>query len=257
MSVSLMYFAGLMLSLPLLPILLIQAKRVKQAVPRLPEAHQNVRGSVGTGQRTIRLVTLGESTVAGVGVSDHTDGITGHIAQTISRLTGSKVTWEVIGKSGYTARKAAERLVTKLPDATVDSIVIGLGANDSFAFNSPTTWQRDIEQLITSIRCKYEDCPIVFANMPPVGQFPAFPWIMRVILGSLTTLYGLVLGQLVRKHAKLYYVDRPIKFKDWAERAGSEVSIDDLFSDGVHPSAQTYALWGEEVGEFMGKKKIV
>ena len=81
MIVHLLYFAGLIVSLSLLPIVLVQAKRVKRPVPQLSEARRGIKGRVGVGQRTIKLIALGESTVAGVGVEDHADGFMGHVAK--------------------------------------------------------------------------------------------------------------------------------------------------------------------------------
>lgn len=257
MIVHLLYFLGLAWSLPWLPIVWIQARRVKKTVPRLPEARRNLTGRVGTGEQLINLVALGESTIAGVGVEDHADGVVGHTAKTIEQLTQKRVEWKVIAKSGYTAQKVSERLVEQLPEGDISIIVIGLGANDTFAFNPPATWQKHVRQLIAAIRTKHNECPIVFANMPPVGQFPAFPRIMQVVLGGLITLHGLALQSLVKQQANVYYVDRRIKFKDWADRAGGNVSVHDLFCDGVHPSPVAYALWGREIGEYVVERGLL
>ena len=45
--------------------------------------------------------------------------------------------------------------------------------------------------------------------MPPVGQFPAFPRMMQLVLGSLITLHGVALRSLVKKPADVYYVSYP------------------------------------------------
>ena len=246
-----------MVSLPLLPIVWWQARRVRRTVPRLPEAQLGLQGSVGTGQETVKLITLGESTVAGVGVENHADGFTGHLANTISQAVDKSVEWHVIAKSGYTARKVTERLVPQLPEPPIDLIVIGVGANDTFAFNPPFVWQTHVRQLIAGIRKKHNGSPIVFANMPPVGQFPAFPWVMRWVLGRLMLLHGAALRSLVKQQTNVHYVDQRIRFKEWADRAGENVSIHDLFCDGVHPSPTAYALWGKEVGEFIINQKLI
>lgn len=256
MVIHVIYFAGLIIAMPLLPLLILQAKKVRRSVPRLSEADINIKGSIGVCDETTRLITLGESTIAGVGVRDHADGISGQIAKTISTLTNKKVEWEVIGKSGYPVKKITEHLASRIPDSGYDIIVIGVGANDTFEFNSTLTWQRNVSQLIATIRSKHKDCPIVIANMPPVGQFPAFPLVMRVILGSLITLHGLALESVLRKFPNVYYVNKPIRFSDWAKRCGN-ISIKDFFSDGVHPSPLAYALWGKEVGEFIVERKLV
>ena len=257
MIIHILYFAGLLFTIPFLPILILQAKKVKKTVPRLPEATMNIKGSIGANTEPIRIVTLGESTIAGVGLKDHADGITGQIAKTISRLTNKKVEWEVVAKIGYGAKKTAEHLVPAIPDTRIDLIVIGLGANDTFEFNSTLTWKRHVIQLINNIRDKHKDCPIVFVNMPPIGQLLAFPKVMRVILGSLVTLHGLTLKSILNKYSHLYYINKRIRFEDWKKKWNRDVSIEDFFCDGVHPSAIAYSIWGQEVGEFIIERKII
>jgi lysophospholipase L1-like esterase len=257
MIIHIMYFVGLILAIPFFPILILQAKKVKRSVPRLLEADVNIKGSIGVNTESIRLITLGESTIAGVGLKDHADGITGQIAKSISIRTNKKVEWEVIAKSGYAVKKVAEHLVSKIPDSRIDLILIGVGANDTFEFNSTLTWQRNLTQLIINIRKKHTDSPIVFINMPPIGQLLAFPKVMRVILGSLITLHGLVLKSILSKHSNVYYVNKRIRFVDWAKKCDNNVSIKDLFCDGVHPSALAYAIWGNEVGEFIIERKLI
>lgn len=257
MIIHVLYFAGLLLAIPFLPILIIQAKKVRKSIPRLPEANLNITGSTDVNTESIRLITLGESTVAGVGLKDHADGITGQLAKTISTHINKKVEWEVIAKTGYGAKKVAEHLVPNIPVTQVDLIVIGLGANDTFEFNSTLTWKKHVMKLIAAIRTKHKDCPIVFVNMPPIGQLLAFPKVMRIILGSLVTFHGLTLKSIVNKHPHVYYINKRIRFEDWRKKCDTNVTIEDLFCDGVHPSAIAYSIWGREVGEFIIEKRLI
>jgi len=80
MKQQLVYWAGLLLCLPLLPFLFLQGRRTRARVRRLPEAPGS-SGQTSAGSDPLLLVTVGESTVAGVGLSHHREGFTGWIAR--------------------------------------------------------------------------------------------------------------------------------------------------------------------------------
>ena len=63
---QLLYIGGSILILPFLPFLLFLGKRVRQSIPDLPEACENLTSSIIGNSETIQLLTLGESTIAGI-----------------------------------------------------------------------------------------------------------------------------------------------------------------------------------------------
>jgi lysophospholipase L1-like esterase len=245
------YILGSIVILPFLPVLIYLGKKVRESVPELPEASENLIGKIVGSNAEIRLLTIGESTIAGVGVTDHTDGITGQIAKTIHDLSGKTVHWQVLARNGYTAERVHQKLVPIIPTDKLDIIAIGLGGNDTFKFNSPLTFRKHLKVVVANIRKRQPDAKILIVNMPPIGEFPAFPWIFQRILGSLVGLHGAVIRDFPRLYNNVYYIDQAIHFEDWIHYAeGKELTVQDFFSDGVHPSAMTYAIWGNKVGSF-------
>jgi hypothetical protein len=93
------------------------------------------------------------------------------------------------------------------------------------------------------------DVPIVFANMPPIKDFPAFPWLMRVFIGNLVDILGKELLTTASKFDGVHYSDMKIRLKDWIGKLN--VLHCDFFSDGVHPSRLTYGLWAKEVCSYV------
>ncbi len=252
------YFIGILSALPLLPILWLQAKKVRASIPDL-DAPTDIEGEIrgDSLQGKLRLLTLGESTVAGVGVSSHEEGLTGQMAQYLHQDTGKTIQWQVLAKSGYTAKEANELLVPQMPTESLDLIVIGLGGNDTFRLNNPWNWKRNFEALIQSVRQQQANCPIVIANMPPVGGFPAFPKLIQLFLGGLVSLHGKAILDLPKKYPNVHYYYAPIRFSDWESRTPESSDINDFFSDGVHPSALTYQLWGEQIAGNISKAGIL
>mgnify|MGYP003937085845 CR=1 FL=1 len=133
------YIIGCLLGIPFLPVLFIQGRSLKRKLPVLPEAVHNRTGCIGDGD-ALHLVTLGESTMAGVGVEDHRHGLTGAVAATLHALTGRKICWDVFANSGYSAEVVTKELIPAIPSRPVDLVVIALGANDAFELKSPKQW---------------------------------------------------------------------------------------------------------------------
>lgn len=254
------FFFGVLL-IPVLPVLYWQGRRVKKNVPSLPEARDpygTTKPPIGPSDRKIRILLLGESTMAGVGVEHHSDGIAGSLARFLSSEYGVEVEWQVLAHNGYTARKVREELLPQYEGPAPDLIVVGVGGNDAFELNSPTTWKNSIQRLIQEIRLRYADAPILFASMPPIREFPAFSWLMKRILGGLVEILGTVLKKEVLNHPNVFF-EQPnrVVVKEWLGRTDPPMSVEELFCDGVHPAPLAYKLWGESLGRFIASHQIL
>jgi lysophospholipase L1-like esterase len=250
---QILYVLGTILITPFFPLLIFMGKKVRKNIPELPEASENINGKIEGKNGEIRLLSMGESTIAGVGVTDHKDGITGQFAKTLHDLTKKTVHWQVLARNGYTAERVNLKLVPRLPEYPLDIILIGLGGNDTFHFNSPFTFKKQLILTIQNIQKRQPKAKIVIANMPPIGEFPAFPWLIQRVLGSLVDLHGAVIRDVPQRFENVFYVNEKITFKKWIKRADKDLTPTDFFSDGVHPSAMTYGMWGKEIGHFIMK----
>ena len=242
-----------LLTLPLLPVMYFQARKIRATVPKLPEA-QEPKGRAGEHHKQqLRLLVLGESTMAGVGVEKHSEGFAGILAQGLSERLSTAVHWQVNANSGYTAKDVRLNTLPEL-EASADLIVIGLGANDAFTLNRPNRWRQHIAALIGDLRTQYPRIPIVFTNMPPIKEFPAMTGLLKLTIGNLVEVLGQALAQEVVMHEQVYYHARTITVKDWIKRFQVERPIEDFFSDGIHPSQLTYRIWAQDLVEFIHNK---
>lgn len=257
MLAQFLFIIGSILCLPLLPLLIYKGKKVRQEVPSLPEAGGPKKGVTRDGDIQLKLLTLGESTIAGVGVKTHQVGITGHLAQALDQQINGVVAWEVMAKSGYRAKEVRDILIPKISNNSYDLIVIGLGGNDTFRMTTPWRWREEFIRLLQALRQKQPSSKIVIANMPPIGQFPAFPWIVQLVLGNLVKLHGLALRDVPQQFQNVYYVDQAVDFNSWLKQTPGNLDVNDFFSDGVHPSELTYELWGKEIATFVDQQNIL
>jgi lysophospholipase L1-like esterase len=229
---------ALLIGSPLLPILWLQGRYVRKHTPRLPQAAGPCVGTIQGAGVPLRLLVIGESTVAGVGAPDHANALTGQTAAAIGRLTGRTVLWRAVGRIGATAHVARTRLVPEIPQAPVDVIVLALGVNDVLRFHGPGRWTHDLTELIADLRSRVGAAPVVLASVPPMGQFPAFPQPLRGLLG----LRAAALDRAARRSVLTLVgvAHSPMRL---------DVGTALFGSDRFHPSVSGYREWGSQIAE--------
>lgn len=248
---NLKYLFGALISLPLLPIMYIQAKIVRARVPKLPEAEEPSGTNLKTSQNTLSIISLGESTVAGVGINKHKEGMMGVFGQAFADFFEANVSWRVYAKSGYTAKEVRELILPELEESSPDVILVGLGGNDAFTLNTPWGWIKQIKLIVKYLEDTYPDVPIVFLGMPPIKQFPAFSAILQFVLGNLVEILGDTLEEYAATQKNVYYYARRLTAEDWRDRLGVQKTAEELFSDGVHPAKFTYQLWARDTFRYL------
>lgn len=254
-KVNIKYLISMLSAVPFLPALYFQGQKVRRKVPRLPEA-EDWSGSTGSGKE-LNLLLIGESTIAGVGVSTHREGFAGYFSVALSTLTGRKVNWTVVAKSGATARSTSRKMSTLSLHENTDLVLIGLGGNDSFALTPPWVWINHLRNLLGMLRTKKANVPVVFTSIPPVGEFPAFTKLMQRIFGRQSTLLNEALAAEIRRHKGVYYQEGVIVISDWLHNVPELASAQDFFSDGVHPSPRAYQVWAQETARFIDKTGLL
>ena len=243
------YLAGILLSLPLLPLMYYHGKKIRANVPKLPEV-EGLNGKFITNKRTkksLKIIAIGESTTAGVDVKTHKEGFTGTVAKEISKLLNLNVSWKVYARSGYTAKIINNKIIPKIKETEADLIIMGLGGNDAFTLNSPSKWKFEIDTLIKSVKSKFPDSFIIFCNMPPIKEFPAFTSLIKFTIGNLVEVLGNELKEVVSYHKNVFYFAEKITFDSWIKKLDLKKKKEDFFSDGIHPSKLTYQTWGKEI----------
>jgi lysophospholipase L1-like esterase len=225
--------------LPFFPLLYLQGQWVRKKIGVLPGASGDNRGRVGSGDETVRLLVIGESTVAGLGAKTHETALAGQFSFFLSAALGRPVEWLAIGKNGVTARRTIEELVPLIPeDESFDFVLLGVGGNDVLKVSSPKKWRRDMLELISLMRTRYPDCGIFMTNAPAVHLSPVLPQPIKGLLGGLAKMHDLNTKEFTRDMEKIYYFHRPTEVPH------------DFWADGIHPSEAGYRLWSERMVRF-------
>lgn len=229
--------------LPFAPFLYLQGRYVRRKIGVLPDAQGARRGQTGAHEETVKLLVLGESTVAGLGARTHETALAGQFARFLSEKINKSVEWYVIGKNGVTAKRALELLVPQIPDGErFDYIMLGVGGNDVLKLSSPRKWRRDAIKLLDILREKYPDAVIFITNAPAVHLSPVLPQPIKFLLGELSALHDKNSREFMPQIKNVRYFHRP------------DDITEGFFADGIHPSEKGYTDWSKRMIEFFSEK---
>ena len=166
----------------LLPIALAQGLWVRQTVPRLPPAAGR-RGTFGTGSSDpLRVVGVGDSIIAGVGVEHQGRALLGHFARRLHERSGRPVRWRACGVNGADSTLIRERIAPAAPAA--DFYIVSAGVNDAVRGFGTTRFATNMAAVATTLRRKSPQAVLIFAGIPPLDRFPALPWPLGAVLGA-------------------------------------------------------------------------
>ena len=216
------------------PIIIAQGRYVKKVTPKLPEASGERSGISGEGQR-IRLLIVGDSAAAGVGVAHQSQALAGQLVSALSDCY--QVDWQLLAKSGHTTLDSLEMLSAQ-PPQTFDFIVTSLGVNDVTGTLSASTWLGQQQELITLLRKQFSSQHILITQVPPMGQFPALPQPLRRYLGARANQFNRQLTALIESQSDCLLID-----------FNAELNNHDMAEDGFHPGPNIYQHWADVVAE--------
>lgn len=231
---ALLWWSGLLLALPMA---LPQALWVRRTALRLPPAAGVQRGLAGSEfcGEPLRLLLIGESTVAGVGVAEQGEALAGQLGAALAQRLQRPVAWRACGENGITAAQACERLLPAALGEPADLALLVFGVNDSTALSSLVAWDRALRGLNQALVA--QGCRVAFSGVPPMQHFTALPWLLRRLLGARAALLD---AHLLQLSAELAASHHPLQV---------QLAADHLARDGYHPSALGYQLWAQGLAE--------
>ena len=214
------------------PLLLYQARAVQKRALQLPEAAGPRVGRIGGGP-LLRLLIIGDSSAAGVGVADQADAVAGQISKALS--AGFCVDWQLIASTGATTPSTLERLQHEpLPPA--DIVLIILGVNDVTRGGPMKGWLRSHANLRDLLRARCGARHIYVSQIPPLGAFPLLPNPLRWLLRRPAVRFDTALDVALKTQADCTYLGFP-----------TTLDPSDMAIDGFHPGPVIYANWSKEM----------
>jgi lysophospholipase L1-like esterase len=223
------------------PLLVAQALATRARLPRLPEAAGPREGDVGRGP-LMRLLMIGDSSAAGVGVAEQSRALAGYLPKVLARQASLRVQWRLIARSGLTSAQCLEQLQSSAA-LHADVAVVVLGVNDVV---DQVPSQRAVAaraSIANRLRNAHGVAHVVFAPLPPVHHFPGLPQPLRWIAGQDARRHDEAVAAWARTRSDVSHVpiDLPLNRALMAD-------------DGFHPGEPVYRICGTALAEHIAQQ---
>ena len=206
------------------------------------ENHQNRKrdGAAESSETTnqpLRLLGLGDSVIAGVGLASTESTVTARLADRLNQRLGRAIDWRILGEDGAKISDT-QRILGASEFESFDWIVVSVGVNDVTGLTSLVRWQQGLLGLISDIKARSSHATVVFLQLPPMGRFEVIPQPLRAVLGIRAAMLRQVLTWIVEAHRGVWMID-PSRLFDSAYMA----------EDGYHPNETAVDWMASEICE--------
>lgn len=217
------------LAIVLFPLLVAQILRVRKVAMQLPEPQGARSGRVGQGAAR-RILIMGDSSAAGVGVAHQSQALSPQLAQELA--DAHDIHWTLSAQNGATTADQ-DQLLNPLSGQQFDLVYVIFGVNDAKNLRPQWAWERDVTRLIMRLRDEFDARSIVFSGLPRIYDFPLLPNPLRFVLELRTRRFDRAL--------------RARALKLGCHHAAIEMRLDPagMAQDGFHPGAPIYKVWAQ------------
>lgn len=239
------------------PALIVQGRRVRHDIARLPSAtaREGVASTVPNGSHfepedDHHLVVLGDSVADGVGIEHHRDSIAGRLACRMSERFEHPVAWHVIARSGADAHDVSLLAGTdavRSELARADAVVVSVGINDVKNLRTEDAWRTSLRTLLDTITEVNPLVQVVVLGVPPIQEFPSMPTFLGHTLGERALRFDAVAADVIATYPNVQHyllTDSGLleKGKAFAE-------------DGFHPSAWLHRKLAKRLDTLIAEPK--
>lgn len=231
---------SLTLKLALAPVLVAQGLITRARTPRLPEADGPRQGRAGRGRGTpVRLLVLGDSSAAGVGVRHQDEALAAPLAAALAGRLRDRVEWELLAETGLSTAELLTRVQAR-EGLRADLAVVVSGVNDVTGQVASHRAVASREALANWLRNAAGVRHVAFTPVPPMQVFPALPQPLRWVAGADAARHNRALREWTRSREDVSCVD--LKLSTHPEAVAA---------DGFHPGPATYRRTAEAIADHL------
>ncbi|PSM19473.1 SGNH/GDSL hydrolase family protein [Nitratireductor sp. StC3] len=218
------------------PVYVWQGLAVRRRTPRLLPPEGPVLHTLTGHGEPVRLLVLGDSSAASVGIVDSEQGLAARLAHALNRDTGRPVAWRAAGFNSATSGQLRDHVVPNMAAEPWTHIVLSVGTNDTKNFHSVSRFKKEFGGLLYAVRAKWPRARIVWSPVIDMTRVPALPALLGRILevraGAINRMgTGLCLERGALPAARLPVVDPAAGFSH----------------DGFHASVAGYRAWADHL----------
>lgn len=221
------------------PVYVWQGVGVRLRVRRLLPAPGARSGRIEGEGPELRLLVVGDSSAAGVGLADLEQGFAAQLARQLSRRTGRRVFYRTAGFNSAISDELRDHVLPHIEPRDWTHVFISVGTNDIKNFRSARAWKKGFGGLLYALGARFPQSRLYWSNVMLMTRVPALPPLLGRILEARARLLNRV-GDTLCAERGATAIPRMLDF-------GSDAFCD----DGFHPSASGMTAWSAHVADYM------
>ena len=209
---------------------------MRRNIQRLsPPTSQHVEPQDGIGQ-PIRLLLIGDSSAAGVGVDDINNSLGGHLVKYLAQRSQRPVNIRIAGCNSATSGEIRDYVLPNIEFTDFTHILLNIGTNDAKNFHTARRFDREFGTLLYAINTRFPAANLIWSGIFDMSKISGLPSPLNFILGIRSREF-MRLGKILC-HERLAQVPQG----NW-QPAKENFSV-----DGFHASNKGYHEWAALVG---------
>jgi lysophospholipase L1-like esterase len=168
---------------------------------------------------------MGDGLAMGFGVMSHALALPGHLARSLSSVTGRGAIVDVLAEEDTIARSLADRFEAA-SRAHYDAVVLMFGITDAIQLTSLEVWRRGVRAFVD--RAAGVGSPVLLVALPPIRRLPSLKGFAARVIQRHAALFNRELLRISKQSSTVTY----LPFNPPAEQ--------DLER---HRSSKTYQAW--------------
>ncbi|ORE97863.1 SGNH/GDSL hydrolase family protein [Aurantimonas sp. 22II-16-19i] len=230
----------------LLPVYVWQGLQTRRRVLRMVPPMGRTSGCLGAetaGDAEVKLLVIGDSSAAGVGVDRIDDSLGPKLAERIAALTGLSVFWRAAGANSAVSAEIRDHVVPNLPREAFTHIVLMIGTNDAKNFHGGRRFKKSFGSLLYALKAKWPEARIVWSPPVDLKRVPALPRGLAHVLELRARIVRKIGARLCAERGAIVATTLPR-----VEPAG-------FSRDGFHASVEGYAYYANHLVNYVIGKR--
>lgn len=193
-----------------------------------------------TQKQELRILLIGDSSAAGVGVDTIEQSLGGHLCRLLHDTTKLNVSVRIAGNNSATANQLRDYVVPHIEHEHFDFIALNVGTNDAKNFHRGSTFCKNFGTLLYALKSKFPAAQIIWSGIIDLEELEMLPKPLNKILG--------IRSRILNHNGQILCAERGALApgnKEW------KVITENFSKDGFHASSLGYERWAQGIADYI------
>lgn len=214
------------------PVYVWQGVGVRLRTERMTPAKGPTEGHFAGAGPAIKLLALGDSSIASVGAETTDQSVAFQLAKLLNERTGRQVNWRAAGFSSAVSGQIRDYVMPNMEIGEWTHIILHIGVNDAKNFHTISRFKKEFGGLLYAMRAKWPKADIYWCKAVDFTKVPAMPPMLGQILEVRAQAVNRMGERLCHERSVVPVARLPITDP-----------VAGFSRDGFHASAAGYEAW--------------